>query len=181
MRAVLICGALFVCPWLFAALDCTCDPARPESFAVRQCSLCKEAEAHPPDASVFFLKDINPRKPNRMLALPRSHATKNHTISSLPPDVRTALWKAAIEKARSLHGSNWGLAINGDEVRTQCHTHIHIGRLIDGVETEWFVVVDGPEQIPAPPDGTGLWVHETAGGKLHVHTGEQITESVLLR
>jgi hypothetical protein len=181
MRAVVVLGVCLLSPILSAAVDCVCDPAKPESFGARQCSLCKEAEAHPQDAGVFFLKDINPRKPNRMLALPRVHAKDNHTIASLPPDIRTSLWKAAIEKARSLHGDRWALALNGDEVRTQCHTHIHIGKLIDGVETEWFIVVDGPEQIPAPQDGTGLWVHPAADGKLHVHTGEQITESVLLR
>jgi hypothetical protein len=41
-------------------------------------------------------------------------------------------------------------------------------------------VVSGPAQIPLPKDDSGLWVHPV-GGKLHVHMGEQITETVLFR
>jgi hypothetical protein len=40
--------------------------------------------------------------------------------------------------------------------------------------------VSGPAEIPVPEDGGGIWVHPDAG-KLHVHLGEQITETVLLR
>jgi hypothetical protein len=93
---------------------------------------------------------------------------------------RTRLWTAAVQKARELWGEDWGIAINGDTARTQCHTHIHIGRLLKGVETDHFVVVDGPAQIPVPEEGYGLWIHP-AGGKLHVHLGERNTETVLLR
>jgi hypothetical protein len=42
------------------------------------------------------------------------------------------------------------------------------------------VLVDGPAHIPAPADDSGVWVHPL-GRKLHVHLGEQITETVLLR
>jgi diadenosine tetraphosphate (Ap4A) HIT family hydrolase len=129
---------------------------------------------------VFFLKDINPRKPNRWLALPRAHASGLHGLADMSPAQRTELWTAAIEKARSLWGEQWGLAYNGDESRTQCHTHLHIGKLLDGEETSDFVVVADPVEIPVPPDGGGVWVHPV-GGKLHVHLGEQITETVLLR
>jgi hypothetical protein len=58
--------------------------------------------------------------------------------------------------------------------------HAHIGKLLEGVENGPLAVVDGPSQIPVPQDGTGLWIHPE-DGKLHVHTGEQITETVLLR
>ena len=98
----------------------------------------------------------------------------------MTPTQRTELWSAAIEKAKSLWGDSWGLAVNGDESRTQCHAHIHIGKLLDGVETGRFVVANGPAEIPVPDEGGGLWVHPD-GGKLHVHLGEQITETVLLR
>jgi hypothetical protein len=40
--------------------------------------------------------------------------------------------------------------------------------------------VDSAAQLPAISDGTGLWFHPS-NGKLHVHAGEQITESVLLK
>jgi hypothetical protein len=100
-------------------------------------------------------------------------------LHDLSLDERTKLWTAAIEKAQSLWGGEWGLAYNGENVRTQCHTHIHIGKLIKGIETSNFVVVSNPSEIPAPP-GEGLWIHP-AGESLHVHLGEQTTETVLLR
>jgi hypothetical protein len=78
-----------------------------------------------------------------------------------------------------LWGDDWGLAYNGEKVRTQCHTHIHIGKLIKGLETTNYIVVSKPSEIPAKT-GEGIWVHP-AGVKLHVHLGEQTTETVLLR
>jgi hypothetical protein len=160
--------------------QCACDIGKPETMAARECGLCREAEKQPVSPAIFFLKDINPRKPNRMLVLPRGHLKGPHDLFDMSAEDRLVLWSAAIEKAKSLWGDQWGLAVNGDESRTQCHMHIHIGKLLDGVETPNFIVVDGPAQIPAPPDASGLWVHP-AGGKLHVHTGEIITETVLLR
>lgn len=157
--------------------NCACDVAKPESMAARECGLCREAESQPADAPVFFLKDNNPRKPNRWLALPRAHV---HELAAMTPEARLALWNAAIEKGKSLWGDQWGLAVNGDERRTQCHAHIHIGKLLDGVETPNFVEIAGPAGIPIPTDGTGFWVHPV-GGRLHVHTGEQVTEFVLMR
>jgi hypothetical protein len=100
----------------------------------------------------------------------------------MTPQQRTRLWQAAIERGRELFGDNWALALNGDLVRTQCHAHIHIGKLVapDLIETDRLVVVSGPAEIPVPKDGTGLWIH-AAGDKLHVHLGEQTCEAVLVR
>ncbi len=160
---------------------CSCDPAKPEMMEIRQCSLCREAEKQPPDAPIFFLKDANPRKPNRWLCLPRAHYDGKGALQRMTPTERTRLWKAAIEKARSVWDDEWGLAYNGDRVRTQCHAHVHIGRLLKGVETDrHVVVVDGPAQIPLPKGDSGLWIHPH-GKKLHVHLGEQICETVLFR
>ena len=160
---------------------CACDPARPETMEARQCALCLEAEKQPPDVKIFFLRDTNPRKPNRWLALPRAHYDGPDALRRMRPAERAALWKAAIEKARSLWDDEWGLAYNGDKARTQCHPHVHIGKLLKGIETDRAVmIVNGPERIPAPQDGTGLWIHPQ-GRKLHVHLGEQICETVLLR
>jgi hypothetical protein len=160
---------------------CACDVANPESMAARECGLCREAEKQPADMLVFLLKDNNPRKPNRWLVLPRGHGKAGDPLASMTAGQRTALWTAAMEKGRELWGDKWGLAYNGDISRTQCHAHVHVGKLLDGIETDNFMVVSGPAQIPTPKDGTGLWVHTIEGGKLHVHTGEQITETVLLR
>jgi hypothetical protein len=81
-------------------------------MAAKNCGLCREAEKQPADTTVFFLKDINPLKPNRWLALPRAHT---HALKDVSPEARLALWNAAIEKARSMWGDQWGLAVNGDE------------------------------------------------------------------
>ncbi len=156
---------------------CVCELNDAESMASKQCSLCSEAEKQPADVVVFFVKDINPRKPNRWLALPRAH---QHVLAEMPRDARLAYWNAAIEKARSLWGAEWGLAMNGDERRTQCHTHLHIGKVLEGTETSTPAIVDSPADIPIPTDGTGFWVHQV-GSKFHVHSGEQVTEFVLMR
>ena len=149
-------------------------------MSARQCSLCGEAEKQPAAPGVFFLKDINPRKPNRTLALPRKHSDNLHSLAEMAPAERTQLWTAAIARAKELWGADWAVAYNGDKVRTQCHTHVHIGKLLPGVEAGTFVEVAKVEDIPAPP-GDGVWVHAVANGKMHAHTGEQITETVLLR
>jgi hypothetical protein len=89
---------------LMAQTPCPCDPAKPETMKERQCSLCVEAEKQPDDDGVFFLKDINPRKPNRWLALPRTHTHGLHPLSSLSAEQRTRLWSAAIERAKQMWG-----------------------------------------------------------------------------
>ncbi len=138
--------------------NCTCDLASAESMAKRECGLCREAEKQPQDTPIFFLKDINPNKPHRWLAL----------------------WTAAIAKARETWGDQWGLAANAEIRRTQCHVHVHIGKLQEGVETQDFVLIDGPADIPVPHDGGGIWIHPV-GGKLHVHLGEDAPETLLMR
>jgi diadenosine tetraphosphate (Ap4A) HIT family hydrolase len=177
LAALGLCGAVLLSA---EVRDCACDVARRETMDARPCGLCREAEKQPADAPVFFLKDINPRKPNRWLALPRAHHEGANVLSGMTAAERTAFWTAAIAKAKELWGEQWGVAMNGDESRTQCHAHVHIGKLLEGVETRNVVTVDGPANIPLPRDGTGLWIH-AEGKKLHVHLGEQITETVLLR
>lgn len=156
---------------------CVCDPARPETLKARECSLTLEALKRPPEPPTFFLKDINPRKANRMLALPRALV---FDLNQLPPAQRAAYWSATVAKARELWGDGWGLSLNGTETRTQCQLHIHIGKLIPELETDNFVIVDSPAAIPVPTDGSGLWVIPS-GGKYKVFLGETITESVILR
>lgn len=161
------------------ACDCaTSDVAAMEKH--RECSLCVEAERQPAYLDVFFLKDANPTKPNRLLALPRAHAASGHSLQALSPGVRYVLWAAAITKAQEIWGDNWAIAYNGDERRTQCHAHLHIGKLLPDQEAGHFVVVRGAGEIQVPSDGTGLWVHPVAG-KLHVHLGQQVNETVLMR
>ncbi len=175
---------------------CVCDPARPETMEARECSLCREAEKQPVQAPLFFLKDNNPRKPNRWLALPRTHTSGMHRLADLSPAQRTEFWKATMEKARSLWGDQWGLAINGDGVRTQCHAHVHIGKLLERTANDDLLlnaegspspgsrpkIVKGPAKIPPPRKGEALWIHPH-GKKLHVHIEDRslATEFVLLR
>lgn len=177
MRIPILIALVAFSAW--SATDCLCDPSQPETLSLRQCSLCREAEQQAPSQAVFFLKDINPRKPNRWLALPRAHQGGLHHLHDMPPADRVALWTAAIDKARSLWADDWAVAYNGEKVRTQCHTHIHIGKLMKHVETRNFIVISHPSQIPAP-SGEGLWIH-SAGKKMHVHLGEQTTETALMR
>lgn len=159
--------------------NCACDPARPETMQARECGLCREAEKHPPDAAIFFLKDTNPRKPNRWLALPRAHAAGGHHLDEMPGKERIALWTAAIGKAKELWGDEWGVAYNGELVRTQCHAHLHIGKLLKGVCSGKILVISRASEIPKHPR-KGLWIHPV-GDKLHVHLEENITETALMR
>ena len=92
----------------------------------------------------------------------------------------TAYWTAAIAKARELWGDGWGLAVNSLERRTQCHMHIHIGKLAAGAEDSRFVVVAAPADIPLPRQDDGLLVHPVSGG-LHVHYGNDSPELLLER
>ncbi len=174
--AAMLAAAVFP---IFAETPCNCDPEKPETMKQRQCSLCNEAEKQPAGTEVFFLKDINPLKPNRTLALPRAHTIGNHALSDMPGDARARFWTAAIEKAKSTWGNDWAVAYNGDSVRTQCHAHVHLGKLLPGVEEDNFIVVNSIADIPTP-DGQAMWIHPV-NGKLHVHKGGQIAETVLLR
>jgi diadenosine tetraphosphate (Ap4A) HIT family hydrolase len=158
-------------------VTCACDLSKPETLEARQCSLCREAEKQPASVTVFLLKDANPTKPNRWLALPRAH---DRSIDTLPPELRAQLWSAAIAKGKSLFGDEYAVAYNSTTVQTQCHVHVHIGKLIQGVETDQFITVTKVEDIPIPAKGEGIWIHPQ-GNLFHVHTGEQITETVLLR
>lgn len=170
--------ALSVCAPVWGQQVCECDPSAPAMAEKRNCSLCGEAEKAAGD--VFFLKDISPRKPNRWLALPRKHGAGLHPLHDMTHAERTALWKAAIGKAKELWGNDWGVAYNGPKVRTQCHAHVHIGRLLRGVERDVNVItVSRAEEIPAPKD-EGVWIHPV-GARIHVHLHEQTTETALLR
>lgn len=160
--------------------NCACDPADAESMKQRECSLCGEAEKQPADKVIFLLKDISPRKPNRWLALPRRHHKGPHALQELPRAEQIALFKAAIEKGRELFGDDWGFAYNSWRVRTQCHAHVHIGKLLKGLAPGKYIDVDRIEDIRVPKDDSGFWVH-AAGNKIRVHYGEDITETTLLR
>ncbi len=160
--------------------NCACDVSKPETMESVNCSLCREAEKQPADQGVFFLKDTNPKKANRILILPRKHTQGSHSLNDLSAADRMELFTAAIAKGKELWGANWGVAYNGEQARTQCHAHMHIGKLLDDAETPGFVVVASPAEIAVPTDGTGFWMHEV-DGKIHVHPGAQINEFVLLR
>ena len=57
-------------------------------------------------------------------------------------------------------------------------SHMHIGKLMDGVETSHFVESPAKiEDIPIPPMAKGSGYIPWAAW-LHVHTGEQVTEFV---
>src|SRR5271170_2565817 len=155
----LIVLAFFLLPVRADVRNCECDLSKPVDLEHhRECSLCVEAEKQPAYIEVFFLKDKNPTKPNRVLALPRVHGPGGQPLSSLSSETRHMLWAAAIARAQEAWGNDWAIAYNGDERRTQCHAHLHIGKLLPDQENDHFSVVDSAASIPVPA-GTGLWVH----------------------
>jgi diadenosine tetraphosphate (Ap4A) HIT family hydrolase len=183
MRFPALCAALALCLLPTTRADvrnCQCDHSRPPTLEPRECSLCREAEKQPADIEYFFLRDINPNKPHRWLALPRMHGNGPQQLLDMTPRQRTAYWKAAIAKARETWGEEWGIALNSTEKRTQCHLHFHIGKLLPNTEDENFTVADGPESIPVPRDGDGIWVHPVGSG-YHAHAGEPAGELKLER
>lgn len=159
---------------------CHCDIGNAVEMAQRICGLCAAADKQPVYETVFFLKDANPTKPDRILALPRVHGPGEHLLSSLSAETRLELWSAAIARAQELWGDQWGIACNGLLKRTQCHTHLHIGKLLANEESATFLVVSGPAEIPTPANGGGIWIHPV-GGKLHVHLDDDAPELRLMR
>jgi hypothetical protein len=127
----------------------------------------------------LFSQGHQPAQAQSLLALPRAHIAGGHHLDELPDRDRIALWTAAIEKAGQLWGDQWGVAYNGEAVRTQCHTHLHIGKLLEGVCSGKILTISRPSQIPKHPR-KGLWIHPV-GNKLHVHLEENITETALMR
>ena len=159
---------------------CKCDVARPETMAARECSLCRAVEAQPLEPAFFTIRDASPTKPNRWLAVPRFHGRNPQDLAEMTAEQRAAYWTVAIAKGREMWGDGWGLAVNSLELRSQCHMHIHIGKLRNGTEANRFSTVAGPADIPQPRRDDGIWVHPAAG-KLHVHFGNESPELLLER
>jgi diadenosine tetraphosphate (Ap4A) HIT family hydrolase len=158
---------------------CTCDLSDPATAQVRGCSLCVEAARHPASERIIVLRDNSPAKPNRWLVVPHAAFDGESPLTRMSEAERLELWNAAISKANEVWGTAWGIAMNGDKSRSQCHLHVHIGKLLDGKEDDNGFYVDDAAQLPAIADGTGLWFHPL-NGKLHVHSGEA-TELVLMK
>jgi len=174
-RFLAVLALLLLVPAHADVRNCQCDVAVPATLEARECSLCKEVEKYPADIPYVFVRDTNPNKPNRWLVLPRFHGKRPQQLLEMTPEQRTGYWRAAFVKARELWGEEWGIAFNSTERRTQCHMHMHIGKLLPGQEDDRFVVVDGPESIPVPHEGDGMWVHPVSG-RYHVHNGEPAGE-----
>jgi hypothetical protein len=160
--------------------DCVCNLADPDIALNRGCSLCIEASKHPASDRVIVVKDTDPTKPSRWLAIPRAPIDGPDPLERMSDSDRLVLWETAMHKGMQLWGTGWGVAMNGDIARRQCHAHVHVGKLLEGKETDNGYYVDGAAQLPVIFDGTGLWFHPL-NGRLHVHTGEQVTENVLMR
>jgi hypothetical protein len=169
--------------------DCVCDLSLPDTALTRSCSLCMEAAKHPASEPVVLVRDNDPTKPNRWLALPRAPYDGANPLARMSPEERRELWSAAVAKGIELWGDSWAVAMNGDIARRQCHAHVHVGKLLPerlqqdkltepSENGNYFVA--SVDQLPAISDGTGLWFHPV-GKRLHVHAGEQINESALMR
>ncbi len=159
-------------------VECPCDHAASESLQLRVCSLCKTAEDH--SGPIYFLKDINPHKPNRYLALPKTHGSGFQSTSSLAPALRAQLWKSAIERAEDIFPGRWGIAENSHFFRTQCHAHLHIGPLSPEVEDSDGSLYDSTADFPNPAPRGGMWLHPKDGAYC-VHLDRDLAEIVLVR
>lgn len=140
-----------------------------------ECSLCNEAVRRRPEhgSSTIVIKDRNVCK-GRWLALPQEH--RGPCIQTLPtvsPQARRDLGRTAIAKALAEFGPGFGLAINPSAERSQCHLHVHIGRLRPNVACSAVMAsVSSPDEVFAAATDQGVWVH-AAGGGYHVHTSER--------
>jgi diadenosine tetraphosphate (Ap4A) HIT family hydrolase len=159
-------------------VDCPCDHGRSESLEARVCSLCGTAEKQ--TTEVYFLKDINPNKPNRYLALPKAHERGMQSVGTIPKPLRTQLWREAIAKAQELFGERWGIAHNSHLFRTQCHAHLHMGPMSPEVDDTNGTLYGDAGEFPAFPADQGMWVHPK-DGRLCVHLDRDLTEIVLIR
>lgn len=160
--------------------ECVCGLTSATIKETPGCSLCIEAAKHPASERVIVVRDNDQTKPNRWLAIPRAPFDGANPLAKMNASERLELWTAAVAKGTELWGTTWAIAMNGDIARRQCHAHVHVGKLLDGKENDNGYYIEGIAQLPAIDDGTGLWFHP-AGNRLHVHRGEQITETVLMR
>src|SRR5437660_8759568 len=97
----------------------------------RSCSLCREAEKQGVSVKVFLLKDTNPSKPGRWLALPRIHP---RSLDLLNDEQRAELWSAAIAKGKRFLTDKWAMAYNAPSVQQQSKVHAQTGNLIPGAK-----------------------------------------------
>ena len=144
----------------------------------RVCSLCRTAEEATDE--IYILKDINPRKPSRYLALPKAHDHGFQSTIHLARELRNELWKRAIQRAEELYPGRWGLAQNSHFFRTQCHAHIHIGPLSPEVVDEGGRVYATVEDMPDVGPAQGIWLHPK-DGQYCVHLDRDLAEIVLVR
>ena len=118
---------------------------KPETLEARQCGLCREAEKQPRRRQSFLSQGCQSQQAES-LAGAAAIARAVHRII----ERRTAcgLLAAAVEKAKALFGDEWAIAYNAPSVQTQCHVHLHIGKLIPGVETEPVLHRDEDRRYP---------------------------------
>ena len=159
-------------------VDCPCDHSAPATMTSRVCSLCGTADRQ--SEEIYFLKDINPHKPNRYLALPKVHGKGYQSTKDLSPALRSRLWLRATERAEELYPGRWGLAQNSHFFRTQCHAHIHIGPLSPEVEDTGGTLYGSVGEFPDVGPEQGIWLHPK-DGKYCVHLDRDLAEIVLVR
>ena len=171
-----LCGLVPLAP--MPVVSCPCDHSRPDSLGSRVCSLCETAERE--SEEIYFLRDINPLKPSRYLALPKSHGSGFQSTADLSGEMRARLWRRAAERAEQLYPGHWGLAQNSHFFRTQCHAHIHIGPLSPEVDDIGGTLVATTEELPNVGPEQGVWLHPR-NGMLCVHLDRDLAEIVLVR
>lgn len=158
-------------PTIFGAhAACACDHRNPESLSARNCSLCRVAEKR--SERVFLLADIDPKKPNRWLVLPKEHAgTGVQGLSDLRVELRHEMALFAVAEGDRLYPGGWGLAVNPLQERTQCHLHVHLGPLRKGIpcSNEGTTTADPAAIFDFPGAEGDVWIHRE-GKVFHIHT-----------
>jgi len=180
LRTPALCALVLLANGRADVRGCLCDVARPETMEARECSLCAAVESMPPTAEFVAIRDKSPNKPNRWLVLPRAHGKEPQDLLQMSPEMRTKYWRFAIAKAQELWGDQWGLAVNSVDRRTQCHMHVHIGKLPREPEGGTIQTVSDPAEIKPPNELDGVLVHPVKG-KLELHYGDNAPELLLER
>jgi hypothetical protein len=144
-------------------------------------------DATAPFAGAVVIRDANPTKSRRFLALPLSEAHPESSgmqmFRDLPDAQQEALIRTALAAAESLPASAGpvGIAQNGpegDNRRTQCHIHVHIGRLDPGKDPEDQRLAHAPVEFRLQGQwlekirgrlSDGWLIHPAGKGRYHFH------------
>ena len=123
-------------------LRCPCDHTIAEILLAYPQAQSLSRKRIPPSGCAFFLcSGHQPWQAEPMVDSAHGLTIRECRICldlSLPRSAVNSGWRPS-GKLKNCGGRIWGLAVNGDLARSQCHAHVHIGKLLDGVEGNEFL------------------------------------------